>query len=468
MPRASSRSSSSASASSFAAPASISAAPRGSVSSLDCTSRSASESVTSRCCAPSWRFRSRRRRSAASASTMRERDRRSSSCWRFSSVTSTPWMSLRSSPFSSTIGVTDHDTSRRSPLVVIQRFSCSSPGTSASKASRTAAASSGAANSSQKGRPRACSSSGIPVSCSQKELKRTIAPPGVTTQKMLFAVLTTVLRKSRWRSTSRSARLRSVMSRVIDEHLVLAAPHHSHLAVADRARSRRRACISSVSGCAGRDHAADRLAAAAAASLRRAGGRRSCEPTIRRAAGDSASGRFEWKSTYVPSPRIRNMLSGIAARSARLRRSLARSAWTLRSLTSATRAAARTSSSSSGSSRSAGSWTTTAIGSPSYSSGVTASVAESRRRLDAATLRVDVAAAVLADEQPKRRVVEQAPQRGLRLLERRALARLLQELRRRRPGEPRPQQTREEEEGHGHEADQPDPHDRVAGARHLA
>ena len=42
------------------------------------SSRSASESATSRCCAPSWRSRSSRRRSASPASTMRAREARSS------------------------------------------------------------------------------------------------------------------------------------------------------------------------------------------------------------------------------------------------------------------------------------------------------------------------------------------------------------------------------------------------------
>ena len=50
-------------------------APSGSSRSFACASRSASESETSRCCAPSWRFRSSRRRSSSPASTMRERER---------------------------------------------------------------------------------------------------------------------------------------------------------------------------------------------------------------------------------------------------------------------------------------------------------------------------------------------------------------------------------------------------------
>ena len=61
-PRASSRSSSSACASSSLAPTRISDARSGSVGSFDSASRSERERAARRCCAPSWRFRSRRRR----------------------------------------------------------------------------------------------------------------------------------------------------------------------------------------------------------------------------------------------------------------------------------------------------------------------------------------------------------------------------------------------------------------------
>ena len=91
MPRASSRSSSSASESSLAAPARASRRLRpGRSSSFDRARRSARESETRRCCAPSWRLRSSRRRASSPAATRRVREARSSSSWRLRSVTSSP------------------------------------------------------------------------------------------------------------------------------------------------------------------------------------------------------------------------------------------------------------------------------------------------------------------------------------------------------------------------------------------
>ena len=79
MPRASSRSSPSASVSSSWAPSISSSALSGSLWSLPCASRSVSERATSRCWAPSCRLRSSRRRSCVPASTIRAREVRSSS-----------------------------------------------------------------------------------------------------------------------------------------------------------------------------------------------------------------------------------------------------------------------------------------------------------------------------------------------------------------------------------------------------
>ena len=85
MPRASSRSSSSAARSSASASARSSAAPFASGPSFARASCSASPSESSRCCAPSWRSRSSRRRSSSPALTMRAREARSSaSCARSS------------------------------------------------------------------------------------------------------------------------------------------------------------------------------------------------------------------------------------------------------------------------------------------------------------------------------------------------------------------------------------------------
>ena len=77
MPRASSRSSSSARVSSSWAAPTISAAFSGALAIWFWAIRSCSESATSRCWAPSCRLRSRRRRSWMPASTIRARERRS-------------------------------------------------------------------------------------------------------------------------------------------------------------------------------------------------------------------------------------------------------------------------------------------------------------------------------------------------------------------------------------------------------
>ena len=98
MPRASSRSSSSACASSSRAPAMIAAVRSGSVASFDSARRSETESATRRCWAPSWRSRSRRRRASSPAATRRARDARSSSSRRRRSVTSAPVTSTMRSP----------------------------------------------------------------------------------------------------------------------------------------------------------------------------------------------------------------------------------------------------------------------------------------------------------------------------------------------------------------------------------
>ena len=76
MPRASSRSSSSASRELARAPGELRAARGGIALELRLDQAQASASETRRCCAPSWRLRSRRRRSASPASTMRARERR--------------------------------------------------------------------------------------------------------------------------------------------------------------------------------------------------------------------------------------------------------------------------------------------------------------------------------------------------------------------------------------------------------
>ena len=124
----------------------ISEAPSGSPSSFAWASRRASESETSRCCAPSWRFRSSRRRSAACTSTMRARDRRSSSCWRFCSVTSTPQTRYERRPLSSPSGRIDQATEIRRPSRATQTPSRSTtwPETIASAIAVCAVGSSGA------------------------------------------------------------------------------------------------------------------------------------------------------------------------------------------------------------------------------------------------------------------------------------------------------------------------------------
>ena len=61
------------------APSRMVRAPAGSESSFASAIRSDSASETSRCCAPSWRLRSRRRRSTSPAVTIRARDAASSS-----------------------------------------------------------------------------------------------------------------------------------------------------------------------------------------------------------------------------------------------------------------------------------------------------------------------------------------------------------------------------------------------------
>ena len=91
IPRASSRSSwiasfSSDAASSAAAIASASS-PRPAAS-RPCRRRSASDTDTRRCCAPSWRSRSSRRRSSSVASTIRARERRTSASTARTSVKS--------------------------------------------------------------------------------------------------------------------------------------------------------------------------------------------------------------------------------------------------------------------------------------------------------------------------------------------------------------------------------------------
>ena len=115
MPRASSRSSSSAWLSSSAAPVRIVSAPSGSSRSRALASRRATERATSRCCAPSWRSRSSRRRAASPAATMRAREARSSSSWRLRCVTSSPPKRSRTRPWSSRTGRAIHSTVRRRP-----------------------------------------------------------------------------------------------------------------------------------------------------------------------------------------------------------------------------------------------------------------------------------------------------------------------------------------------------------------
>ena len=104
MPRARSRSSASASSSSSAA-ASTAWPSSGSLA-FAASTRSRSASVTSRCCAPSWRLRSIRSRSASDASMILERDARTSASWpctvaasrRFSSASRVAAATERSSP----------------------------------------------------------------------------------------------------------------------------------------------------------------------------------------------------------------------------------------------------------------------------------------------------------------------------------------------------------------------------------
>ena len=153
------------------------------------------------------------------------------------------------------------------------------------------------------------------------------------------------------------------------------------------------------------------------------------------------------------------MLSGIASSSARLRRSLARSAWTLRSLTSASARRREDVVEQLGLARGAPDrGRRRRAARPRTSSGVTASVARTRParstvRPSASTI---AAALVVAHEQPERRVVERAAERGLRLLERRRLAASPAGAAPRRPREPRAQQPGEEEERHRDEGDDPD------------
>ena len=85
-PRASSRSSASADRTSSEASSSVAtSSASGAPFACCCAIRSASDRFTRRCCAPSWRSRSRRRRSASAAVTMRALEARtSSSCTRTS------------------------------------------------------------------------------------------------------------------------------------------------------------------------------------------------------------------------------------------------------------------------------------------------------------------------------------------------------------------------------------------------
>ena len=89
-------------------------------------SRSASESETRRCWAPSWRFRSSRRRSSSPAATIRPRDARISSSWRRCSVTSSPAATMLSTaPGSSWIGAPRQMIERVSPRAFVKVFSYS-------------------------------------------------------------------------------------------------------------------------------------------------------------------------------------------------------------------------------------------------------------------------------------------------------------------------------------------------------
>ena len=108
------------------------AAPASPASPREAARPSVSESVTSRCWAPSWRLRSIRRRSASSAATIRARDARTSASWARTSA------ARRS--FSST-----------SPAVA--RTDSTSAGSSSSAGSWTSAATSSPPRGDQRDRP---------------------------------------------------------------------------------------------------------------------------------------------------------------------------------------------------------------------------------------------------------------------------------------------------------------------------
>ena len=107
----------------------ISAAWSTSEVNLDSASLRESESAARRCWAPSWRLRSRRRRAASVAATIRVREARTSSSWRFRSVMSAPESRTRAEPDWSRIGVAVQATMRSRPSRVSQRHSRSACGT---------------------------------------------------------------------------------------------------------------------------------------------------------------------------------------------------------------------------------------------------------------------------------------------------------------------------------------------------
>ena len=194
----------------------ISVASSTSVSIRDSASRSESESAASRCCAPSWRFRSSRRRAASVASTIRERDARSSSSWRFRSLTSTPETSTRATPHWSRIGVAVHATvssrpSPRDPPRLALRLGDAVRGAR----DRHPCSELVVARDDLEERPPARA----PRGCARRRRRTrgsrrsgtTFASWSVMTMK-LGIVSATVFAKSRWRWRSTSRRLRSVMS----------------------------------------------------------------------------------------------------------------------------------------------------------------------------------------------------------------------------------------------------------------
>jgi hypothetical protein len=164
---------------------------------------------------PVVRLRSSRRRAASVAATIRLREARTSSSWRFRSVTSAPERRTRAAPHWSRIGVAVHATVRSRPSRVSQRDSRSVCGTPLAAPAIAIRAGNSSSSTTRSRKDPPTRSSTCHANASQKAR---FAPCGtiraswsVTTTK-LGMVLATALAKSHWRCSSTSRRLRSVMS----------------------------------------------------------------------------------------------------------------------------------------------------------------------------------------------------------------------------------------------------------------